>query len=334
MALENQRKPENATLENQKTDAAITALKEEARTYKALQKPSFSEKLLGPVVVEGEADAALYLGQDERYGTTFTDNQHAGDFANKIVLAVGFLNEGKSDGDNVNLSDPNLRYGAGLTIYQRNDTGKEQTFEKGVKTNDKKLKNRDRKATTLSPQKAVSVFEINADVIELKSRNGGVNIIAGIDPTLPSYGNKEDRDRANVNYVGVSLIGGGNPDTKILSNPKDIRGLQPMVRGINLENRMREMAERISDVNKVVLKTIKAQKVLETALALHIHPITPLGVTLPSIDLAIAIGAIKTPLDIFNVLNNITAKYNQVALGINLSSVSVGGFSSQFNKTN
>jgi len=336
--IKSQRKPENATPTNQNTDSAVTLLSKqtgEPRTQKALQKPKFGEKLLGPVIIKGEADSALYMGQDERYGTTLTENQGGGDFSNKIVLAVGFLNEGKSDGSEVKLYDPNLRYGAGLTIYQRTDTGKDQAFEKGVTSSDKKLKNKERKATTLSPQKAVSVIEMNADVIELKARNGGVNIIAGIDPTIPSYGDKEDRDGPNVNYVGVSLIGGGNPNTDVLSDPDNVRGLQPMVKGITLQKRMTEMTKRISDVNKVVLKVIKSQKILEAALALHVHPVIPLvPVTGPSIDLAIAIGAVKTPLDIFNVLSNITAKYNQVALGVNCSSVSKGGFTSQFNKTN
>lgn len=334
--IEKKRKPENATPANQQTDAAITSLEEEARTYKALHTPNFPERMFGPTIIDGEADAVLYMGQDERYGTTLTEDQGGGDFSNKIVLAVGFLNEGKSDGANVELSDPNLRYGAGLTIYQKTDTGRNQTFESVSKneSSDKKIKNSERKATTASPQKAVSVVEINADVIELKARNGGVNIIAGIDPTLPSYGDDVDKDKPNVNYVGVSLIGGGNPETDILNNPNNYRGLQPIAKATNLERRLREMADRIGDVNNVLLDVIKAQKVLELALAVHVHPVVVPGSTLPSIDLALAIGVVKTPKDIFNVLKNITAKYNQIALSINMSSISTGGFASQFNKTN
>ena len=115
--IKSQRKPKNATPANQNTDSAVTLLSNqtgEPRTQKALQKPKFGEKLLGPVIIKGEADSALYMGQDERYGTTLTENQGGGDFSNKIVLAVGFLNEGKSDGSEVELYDPNLRYGAGL----------------------------------------------------------------------------------------------------------------------------------------------------------------------------------------------------------------------------
>jgi hypothetical protein len=81
-----------------------------------------------------------------------------------------------------------------------------------------------------------------------------------------------------------------------------------------------------------LLQVIKTQKVTDVALALHTHAATfGLG---PSIELGIALGAVKTPLDIFNVLSNITAKYNQVALSINMSSISEGGFKSFYNKTN
>lgn len=329
------RKPGNQTEKNQKADEAIGKIVDEVRYFKALQKPDFSfNKEFGATVVEGEADSALFLGQDERYGTSLQVEQGAGDFSNKIVLAVGFLNEGKSDGSLVDLTDPNLRYGAGLTIYQRTDTGKDLAFEKEGQSDSEKERNKERKATTATPQKAVSVFEINGDVIELKARNGGVNIIAGIDPTRPSYGDKQDKDKANVNYVGVSLIGGGNPGTDILNDEENIRGLQPMVKGISLENRLSEVIDRIGDVTKVVNKMLKSQKVLETALAFHVHTDPVSVLTGPSIDLATAIGAVKTPLDILNVLRVITARYNELAVQLNSSSISEGSFTSKFNKTN
>jgi hypothetical protein len=324
------RKTGNLTPKRQDAQKGSNKLNNGDRSFKGLHTPDFSDnKKKGAVVIDGEADSVLYLGQDARYGTTLTTTGSGGDFANKVVLGVGFLNEGKKDGDKIDLSKPDLRYGAGLTIYQKTDTGKDAVID----TSDPK--NKDRKATTRSPQTAVSVFEVNADVIEVKARNGGVNIIAGYDPTLPNYGSRFKNERSNTDYVGVSLIF-GNPDEKTLKDEKSVFGLQPIVKGYALEKRMREVSSRISDVNKVLLKVIKAQKALDTALALHVHPIIPplSPVTLPSIDLAIAIGAVKTPLDIFNVLRNITAKYNQVALRINTSDISQGGFSSKFNFTN
>ncbi|HBY67079.1 MAG TPA: hypothetical protein DEG69_04530 [Flavobacteriaceae bacterium] len=142
---------------------ALSQIVDENRSFKGLQTPDFSDSLrTGAVVVRGEADSVLYMGQDERYGTTLTPSGSGGDFSNKIVLAVGFLNDGKKDGDNVNLEQPDLRYGAGLTIYQRTDTGKEAVFDKSDP------KNKDRKGTARSAQRAVSVFEINADVVEVK----------------------------------------------------------------------------------------------------------------------------------------------------------------------
>lgn len=324
------RKTNNLTPKNQAAQQASNNIGDGDRTFKGLHTPDFSDnKKRGAIIIDGEADSVLYLGQDARYGTTLTATGSGGDFANKIVLGVGFLNDGQKDGDKIDLSKPDLRYGAGLTIYQRTDTGKDAVVDTS------NPKNTDRKATTKSPQSAVSVFEINADVVEVKARNGGVNIVAGYDPTLPNYGSQFKNERSNTDYVGVSLIF-GNPDEERLKDEKSVLGLQPIVKGYALEKRMREVSSRISDVNKVVLKVIKAQKVLESALALHVHPIIPplSPVTLPSIDLAIAIGAVKTPLDIFNVLRNITAKYNQVALRINTSDISQGGFNSKFNFTN
>ena len=321
------RKSSNLTPKRQAAQAASNTINDGDRSFKGLHTPNFSDnKKKGAVIIDGEADSVLYLGQDARYGTSLTTTGSGGDFANKVILGVGFLNDGKKDGDKIDLSNPDLRYGAGLTIYQKTDTGKDAVIDLSDP------RNKDRKATTRSPQTAISVFEINADVVEVKARNGGVNILAGYDPTLPNYGSRFKNERSNTDYVGVSLIF-GNPDEETLKDEKSVFGLQPIVKGYNLEKRMNEVAARISDVNKVLLYVIKAQKIMETSLALHIHPVA-VCVALPSIDLAIAIGVVKTPLDIFNVLRNVTAKYNQVALKINTSDISQGGFNSKFNFTN
>lgn len=293
------------------------------RTYKGLLKPKFSDnKKRGAVVIEGEADSALYMGQDARYGTTLTTSGSGGDFSNKIVLGVGFINDKAKPGDQVDLSKPDLRYGAGLTIYQRTDTGKDAVFDKS------NPKNTDRKATTRTPQKAVSVFEINADVVEVKARNGGVNIIAGYDPTLPNYGG--DSERANTDAVGVSLIF-GNYGQDVLNDRNSPFGLQPLVKGYNLTDRLTEMVSRISDITKVVNKIALAQQKYEIILASHTHAAT-LGVG-PSIELAVATG-IKAPVNIFNLLSSITATLNQAALTVNMSDISVAGINSKKNFTN
>jgi len=324
------RKTENLSEEKKQSQQLSNQISDEERSFKGLHTPDFSEnKKNGAIIVDGEADSALYLGQDARYGTTFTTSGSGGDFANKIVLAVGFLNEGKKDGDQVDLSSPDLRYGAGLTIYQRTDTGKDAVVDTD------NAKNRDRKATTKTPQRAVSVFEINADVVEVKSRNGGVNIVAGYDPTLPSYGSTSSSERANTDFVGVSLIF-GNPDEALLNDEKSIYGLQPLVKGANLTKRLNDIAERISDVNKVVMKIQKAQLALESVLAFHTHPTVGIGagIALPSIELGIASLAVKIPANIFNFLSSLTATYNQAALKINSSELSEGSILSRFNYTN
>ena len=324
------RKTDRLTEKNKNAQKASNEISDDQRTYKGLHTPDFSgNKQRGAIVLDGEADSALYLGQDARYGTSLTTTGSGGDFANKIVLAVGFLNEGRKDGDKVDLSNPDLRYGAGLTIYQRTDTGKDAIIDTS------NPKNKDRKSTTPTPQTAVSVFEINADVVEVKARNGGVNIVAGFDPTLPNYGSNFKDERPNTDYAGVRLIF-GNPDMEQLNDEKSVYGLQPIVKGYNLEKRMNEMAQRITDVNKVLNKVQISLKLLNGALLIHTHPTVGVGagVALPSIDLAITVGLIKTPLDIFNFLKSLTAIYNQIALRINSSSLSKGGFNSKFNFTN
>ena len=139
------RKTSNLTPKNQAAQKSSNQINDNDRTFKGLHTPDFTDnKRRGAVIVDGEADSVLYLGQDARYGTSLTTSGSGGDFANKIVLGVGFLNAGKKDGDKIDLSSPDLRYGAGLTIYQKTDTGKNAVID----TSDPK--NKDRKATSRS----------------------------------------------------------------------------------------------------------------------------------------------------------------------------------------
>ena len=309
---------------------ALNNIEDDDRSFKGLHTPDFSDSLrTGAVVIQGEADSALYMGQDERYGTTLTPSGSGGDFANKIVLAVGFLNDGKKDGESVNLERPDLRYGAGLTIYQRTDTGKYAVFDKN------NPKNKDRKATVRSPQTAVSVFEINADVVEVKARNGGVNIIAGYDPNLPNYGSRGSSERANTEYLGVSLIF-GNPDQATLNDEKSAYGLQPIPKGINLQKALQSAYDRIDDLSKTVFSMQTDMAILEGVLALHTHPVVAFGagIATPSIELAGTTAFFKIPANVLNILKNITAIYNSAAASINASAASVAGINSKWNYTN
>ena len=191
-----QRKPACLTAQNREVDLSLDALtdaelesgdiRRQIRTNTSLQTADFNVNKLDGKILSSK-DAVLGMVQDTRYGTSLRQNQGGGDFSNKIVLAVGCLNEGKSDGDVIDLCDPNLRYGAGLTIYQRTDVGKDFVFQKDTKSDAKKIRDRERKATTPTPQRAASVFEATADVIEIKGRQS-VNIVVGCDPTIPSYG--------------------------------------------------------------------------------------------------------------------------------------------------
>tara|TARA_R100000908_G_C3748762_1_gene143639 strand:- start:263 stop:1273 length:1011 start_codon:yes stop_codon:yes gene_type:complete len=328
------RNDKGLTDDREKVSKGLSA--EPNREEKSLQTPDFKQNTLrGGVLTIGEADSVIAQVQDDRYGTSLSGDGKGGDFANKIIIGVGFLNDGKVDGTEVNLSDPNLRYSAGISIYQRTDTGLENIFISDENTTPEETL-KARKATTAYPQKAVSVTEINADTVEIKARNGGVNIIAGYDNTIPGFGIKGKQDAANVQYVGVNLIGGGNPDKQTLLDRKNDRGLQPIPKGDNLFKALNAMNERIADQAKVISKLQKAQLGLELVLGAHTHPTVGLGagIALPSIELSISTYAVKLPLNIFNFLSNLTATYNNVAQKINMSEVSEGSINSRWNKTN
>ena len=327
-------------------------------TTKGLAKPSFfGSELNGGVIAAGEADSVVAQVQDSRYGTSLTGDGSGGDFASKIVIGVGFLNDRKPGGSVIDLSDPNLRYAAGMTVYQRTDVGSENIFIRDIESLEKIaaedgrdelqpnqleiLDNSDnikqvretRKATSPTPQKAVSVVDITADVVEIKARNGGVNIIGGFDNTLPNFGGAEDN--RNLFYTGVNLIGGGNPTSAELNDSENVRGLQPIPRGDNLVEAITVINRNISDLSNSVNAIIANQKILETVLYFHSHPVAGLGVAIagPSIELGFA-GIAKTVVDSIQVLKQITQKYNQIAFRVNTSEVSTKGLLSKWNKTN
>ena len=318
-------------------------------TTKGLAKPSFfGSELNGGVIAAGEADSVVAQVQDSRYGTSLTGDGSGGGFASKIVIGVGFLNDKKPGGSVIDLSDPNLRYAAGMTVYQRTDVGSENIFIRDIESLEKIaaedgrdelqpnqleiLDNSDnikqvretRKATSPTPQKAVSVIDITADVVEIKARNGGVNIIGGFDNTLPNFGGAEDN--RNLFYAGVNLE---------LNDSENVRGLQPIPRGDNLVEAITVINRNISDLSNSVNAIIANQKILESVLYFHSHPVAGLGVAIagPSIELGFA-GIAKTVVDSIQVLKQITQKYNQIAFRVNTSEVSTKGLLSKWNKTN
>tara|TARA_R110000824_G_scaffold119818_3_gene274223 strand:+ start:4113 stop:5117 length:1005 start_codon:yes stop_codon:yes gene_type:complete len=309
---------------------ASNSLEDNNRNFKGVQTADFSSnKEDGEVITPSEGDSVLFLGQDARYGTCKGPNCAGGDFGNVVHLGVGFLNRGKNDeNDQIDLTDPNLRYAAGISMYQRTDTGKEYAFDS------EDPKDKERQATTPTPQKAVSVFQATADVIQIKGRQS-VNIISGFDPTIPSFANKTDQEKANTGWVGVNIIA-GNPDKEILDDKTKELGLQPIPKGDNLQQALSDMSGRINDLNKVVNKILVAQSTMEKVLMLHTHitasAVGP-GVAIPSIELAGAV-TVKSVSDVLNFLRSITTSWNVAAQNVNMSIVSKGHINSRWNQTN
>ena len=299
----------------------------ENATYKGLQAPAFkASERSGATIVKGEADSVLFMGQDRRYGTVIGGKSKGGDFANKVILGVGFLNEGRPGGDDINLESPNVRMGAGISIYQRTATGKDNVFDDDLKG----PKTAERMATGPVSLQNVSSVEVLGDIIEVKGRQG-VNIVAGIDPTLPTYGASSPGERANMSPLGVNLIY-GNPTKEQLNDENSPYALYGIAKGPKVEKAISALNDRISELNGTVFSMQTDMMLLQTILALHTHP-AALVYTLPSPELAITVVT-KSFSDVFNFLKLITGKINQVSQTINMSPVSTDGISSVWNKKN
>ena len=339
---------------------------------KCLDKPSFDQsKENGGVILQGESDSVVAQVQDARYGTSFTPGSAGGDFASKIVIGVGFLNDQKAHDAEIDLSDPNLRYGAGITIYQKTDVGRKHVFMGDVEAAKKELqeinankieitgeaKNKrinelqqiisneqntkeireTRTASSRTEPTAISLVDITADAVHIKARSAGVNIYGGYDNKIPNYGGV--KEAANLSgggsAAGVNLIGGGNPSTDVLNKAGDVRGLQPIPKGDNLVKVLERMNKNISDVSNRLRNLARNQEAMEKILFLHSHPVAGIGVAVagPSIELGVA-GIAKTVSSTFELLLTITDKYNQIATNVNMSEISTGGVLSKFNRTN
>lgn len=339
---------------------------------KCLAQPSFDKsKEKGGVVLQGEADSVVAQVQDARYGTSFTPGAKGGDYASKIVIGVGFLNDQKKHKAEIDLSDPNLRYGAGITIYQKTDIGRKHVFMGDVEAAKKELqeinankieitgeaKNKrleelqniiskesntkkireTRTASSPTEPTALSLVDITADAVHIKARSAGVNIYGGYDNKIPNYGGQKDNPNLSGggSPAGVNLIGGGNPSQTVLNNSADLRGLQPIPKGDNLVKILERLNKNINDVSNRLRNLAINQEAMEKVLFLHSHPVAGIGIAVagPSIELGIS-GIFKTIGNTFELIRSISDKYNQIATSANMSEVSTGGVLSKFNKTN
>ena len=329
LTIKNARRTKNLSPSKRSIHEASNSLSDINRNFKGVHTADFSSnKEEGEVISPLEGDSVLFLGQDARYGACKGPNCAGGDFGNVIHVGVGFLNRGKNDENNkIDLTDPNLRYAAGISIYQRTDVGKEYAYDS------EDPKDKERQATTPTPQKAVSVLRATGDVIEIKGRQS-VNIISGFDPTIPSFASESGEEKANTGWVGVNIIA-GNPDKETLDDKTKDLGLQPIPKGDNLQVALSDMAGRINDLNKVVNKILVAQSTMEKVLMAHTHVVGGVGVSIaiPSIELVGAV-TVKSVSDVLNFLRSITTAWNVGAQNLNMSIVSEGHINSRYNQTN
>jgi hypothetical protein len=159
--------------------------------------------------------------------------------------------------------------------------------------------------------------ELKSDVVKIHGRRI-VEIAAG--------GEKYSGNSTKINSSrgAVHIIAGNRK-----------KGLQKMVKGDNLVAALKEIMERIAQMNESI-RAIKQDIILFKAHAtLHVHPIVPIvGPAVPSPTLAVGLG-ISAPQDVIDTANNIGMTCNNEIYKVNwLEPTSPTYILSHWNKVN
>ena len=269
------------------------------------------------------SDRTIIVTPDSAGATIFDNNpeyaKEGADFCSRVSMIAG-INGHKLKEDDV-IGDPDLlKSAASVVVRQR---AKSQDALSLVIPNLD-----DGGGTTASDREgksyeAFSDVTAYADVIQLVARNGGVNLYAGgVDSELSN-------GVPNREPIGVNLIYGN----KIEKDEKSPYSLQPLVKGDALVKALSDQSDRIKKLGSVVFQIQADMSFLKIFLAMHTHPMTPLGITTPSLELAIATGASAIK-DVFNMLNLVTEQWNTIASEWNASIATKGNILSRWNKTN
>tara|TARA_R110002110_G_scaffold103916_7_gene262441 strand:- start:945 stop:1967 length:1023 start_codon:yes stop_codon:yes gene_type:complete len=184
-------------------------------------------------------------------------------------------------------------------------------------------KNIDKKSKSDIGYKAMSSATLFADTVQIVSFDGGVNIYTG---PLKSKVRGESTP-VLTQGKGVSLIHGNNTKT-----------LEPMVKGRQLNNILKEMLEIAAKNQAAIISLEKDIMTLKAALAMHVHIVLPAVPTLPTAtapSIGLAIGAaVDFPGHIANALDQITQTVNGVLIKVNNTPAFRDAMESTYHKLN
>ena len=298
-----------------------------------LHTPTFVNPEFAASLAPAQGDAVVATTVDKMYGTTnmANDGSAGGDFAAKVVMGVGFLNDGKCDGDAVDLTDPNVRAGAAVTIYQSTKVGHPYIFGLDEMEPDEKKVVKARTLTTPFPQTNISLVRVEGDLIQLGGRQG-IDLISYYDGRRPAYGTCGGTEAGNEGAKGIRIMYGNKGHEQLQGigawkgkDERNLYKLQSMVKGDNLMKTIEEVINRQADLTATVNSMITNQQTQEGTQAAHVHIASGFGApTAPSIELAASV-LFKGFRNVINWLESFTTGCNCTITKVNASKISYQG---------
>ena len=197
----------------------------------------------GEKVIKGESDASLVFGRDRPTGR---GSGYGGD---GHTQAASFRLVAGRQGSNTNFLGPD-----GRALYADPDPDTDAvTILGSQKTNvDDNFKLQDSNSPLDPPAKGESALALKADTLRLVSR-GSTRITTLVGGTKSTGG-------ANDVNSGIFLV--ANNDTT---------NLQPMVKGSNLINAMRDLVDMVDDLRSTFANFVDSQMLFNTRLMNHTH---------------------------------------------------------------
>lgn len=277
------------------------------------QLPSYIPRGDRNVISAPNSAAAIILGKNSDYA------KEGGTSCAQIAIVAGI--EGHALSKNRAVDDlEQIDQSAGIFLTQRGDSQKLLALKNpgGSKS-----------ITAFSDITAI------ADIIQLVSRNGGVNIYTGMGKTLSS-------GIPNTEALGVNLIAHNKIDEYRPGQQRQSEyTLEPMVKGRRLNETLSEIMERIDKITSTVAAIQIALTSLRIVLGAHTHvvlspppiPGIPIGLAAPSVEMIVD-GLTSAPGDVMEFLKSLTEKVNAAFLEINKSPMTTASIESRFHKLN
>tara|TARA_R110002074_G_scaffold398429_1_gene590307 strand:+ start:529 stop:1479 length:951 start_codon:yes stop_codon:yes gene_type:complete len=211
------------------------------------------------VVYKNDNNASIVLGRDRPAARTSGYGGQGASGAGSVDIVVGRMS-GASEGPKSNIYvDPNFEADAArIYISQRTDIDKNFGLVGG----------------SVGLSTARSGIGMKADAVRIMGREG-IKLVTGTDKKN-SLGEKIQTTR------GIDLIAGNDDES-------GSAGLEPIPKGEKLVSALKEMSERIDEINGILSSFLMAQMKLNIQLAGHVHISPFFGIpTTPAPNLLIA----------------------------------------------